>query len=58
MTTLLLVLLIIVVAAAGGFLGELLEVAGWIILVLIVMGAIVGLLAWWALRSFLDRWNG
>ncbi len=54
MTTFLLVLLIIVVAAAGGFLGELLELAGWVILILVAVGAIVGFLAWRALRSFLE----
>ncbi len=55
MTTFLLVLLIIVVAAAGGFLGELLELAGWVILILVVIGALVGFVAWRAVRSFLDR---
>ncbi len=55
MTTLLLLVLIIVVAAAGGFLGELLEVAGWVVLILVVLGAVVGFVVWRALRSVLDR---
>ncbi len=54
MTTFLLIVLIIVVAAAGGFLGDLLEVAGWLIVILVLSGAVVGYLAWRALRSFLD----
>jgi len=54
MTTFLLIVLIIVVAATGGFLGELLEVAGWLIVILVLFGAVVGYLAWRALRSFLD----
>lgn len=55
MTTLLLLVLIIVVAAGGGFLGELLELAGWIVLTLVVLGAAVGFLVWRAVRGFLDR---
>lgn len=55
MTTFLLLVLIIVVAAAGGFLGELLELAGWIILALAVVGAVAGFLIWRAVRGFLDR---
>jgi NhaP-type Na+/H+ or K+/H+ antiporter len=51
--TLLLVVLILVVAAAGGFLGELLQLAGWIIFTFVALGAVVGFLAWRALRSFL-----
>ena len=52
--TFLLVVLILVVAAAGGFLGELLELAAWIVVILVAVGAVVGFLAWRALRSFLD----
>ncbi len=51
--TLLLVVLILVVAAAGGFLGELLRLAGWIVLILVALGALAGFLVWRALRSFL-----
>ena len=51
--TFLLVVLIIVVAAAGGFLGELLRLAGWIVLTLVALGAVAGFLVWRALRSFL-----
>jgi hypothetical protein len=55
MTTFLLFVLIIVVAAAGGFLGELLELAGWLILTLVVLGAVAGFLVWRAVRGFFDR---
>jgi energy-converting hydrogenase Eha subunit G len=55
MTTFLLLVLIIVVAAAGGFLGELLELAGWIVLTLAVLGAVAGFLIWRSVRRFLDR---
>jgi len=50
--TLLLVVLILVVAAAGGFLGELLQLAGWIVFTLVALGAVAGVLVWRALRSF------
>lgn len=46
MSTLLLIVLILVIAAAGGFLGTLLEVAGWLLLVLVLLGALVGFLIW------------
>ncbi|MGI8984814.1 MAG: hypothetical protein ACR2HM_09835 [Acidimicrobiales bacterium] len=52
--TFVLVLLILVAAAAGGFLGELLEFAAWIIVVLVALGAVAGFLAWRAVRSFVD----
>ena len=51
MSTLLLLVLIVVIAAAGGFLGTLLEAAGWIVLSLIVVGAVVGYLLWRWIRS-------
>lgn len=54
MVTFLLIVLILVVAAAGGVLGDLLEFAGWVILVFVALGAVVGFLAWRALRSFLE----
>jgi len=53
--TFLLIVLILVVAAAGGFLGELLELAGWVVLVLALIGAVVGFLLWRVLRSVLDK---
>lgn len=53
MSILLLIILILVIAAAGGFLGTLLEVAGWLLLVLIVLGAIVGFLVWRWVRGLL-----
>ncbi len=37
------VLLIVLLAAAGGFLGDLLEFAGWVIVVLVAVGALIGL---------------
>lgn len=57
MVTFLLIVLILVVAAAGGFLGGLLELAGWIVLGFVLLGAVAGFLIWRALRSFLDRWS-
>ncbi len=53
MSTFLLLVLIVVVAAAGGFLGTLLEVAGWIIVGLVVVGALIGFGLWRWVRSFL-----
>jgi len=50
--TFLLVVLILVVAAAGGFLGDVLRLAGWIVLTLVALGAFAGFLVWRALRSF------
>lgn len=46
MSSFLLVVLIVVLAAAGGFLGTLLEVAGWTLLALVVVGAVVGFGLW------------
>ena len=51
MSTLLLVVLILVIAAAGGFLGTLLEAAGWLVLALAVIGAVLGYLLWRWIRS-------
>lgn len=53
-SVLLLIVLILVIAAAGGFLGTLLEVAGWLLLLFILVGAGVGFLLWQWLRSFLS----
>ncbi len=53
--TLLLIVLVIVLAAAGGFLGDLLEAAGWVILVFIIFGAILGSLAYLWIRRVLGR---
>jgi hypothetical protein len=54
-SALLLIVLILVIAAAGGFLGTLLEVAGWALLLLILLGAVIGFGIWRALRGVLDR---
>jgi hypothetical protein len=50
-----LVLLVLLLAVAGGFLGELLELAGWIILVLALAGASLGLLLYAAYRKVKAR---
>ena len=55
MSTLLLIILIIVIAAAGGFLGTLLEAAGWLVFTLVVLGAVVGYLVWRWVRSLRSR---
>lgn len=53
--TILLIILILVIAAAGGFLGTLLEVAGWLILLMVLAGAAIGWALWSWLRSLFDR---
>ncbi len=55
MSTLLLIILILVVAAAGGFLGTLLKVAGWLLVLLIALGALAGFLLWRWFESFRSR---
>jgi hypothetical protein len=55
MSTLLLIVLILVVAAAGGFLGTLLEVAGWLLLVLVLLGAALGFVIWRVIGSVRSR---
>lgn len=49
-STLLLIVLILFVAAAGGFLATLLEVAAWALLVMVLVGAGLGVLLWRWLR--------
>lgn len=44
--TLLLIILIIVIAAAGGIIGTLLEVAAWLLIGLIIVGALLGAGIW------------
>ena len=51
---LLLIILILVIAAAGGFLGTLLEVAGWLLVAMIVAGALLG---WWLWTLVRDRFG-
>ena len=51
----LLVVLVLVVAVAGGFLGDLLELAGLLIVVLAVMGALAGAALWFLLKRLLAR---
>ncbi len=53
--TLVLIVLVIVLAAAGGFLGDLLEAAGWVIVVFVIFGAILGSLAYLWVRRALGR---
>jgi hypothetical protein len=55
MSTLLLIVLVLVIAAVGGFLGTLLEVAGWLLLVLILLGALVGFALWRVIDSVRSR---
>ncbi len=55
MSMILLILLILVVAAVGGFLGTLLEVAGWLLLVLILLGALAGFVLWRVIESVRSR---
>lgn len=50
-STLLLIVIIVVLAAAAGFLGTLLEVAGWIVLGFVVLGALLGFVVWRWIRS-------
>lgn len=51
---LLLIILILVIAAAGGFLGTLLEVAGWLIVAMILLGALLG---WWLWTMVKNRFG-
>ncbi len=53
--TVILIILILALAAAGGFLGNLLEAAGWIIAFLVVIGAVLGFLASRWVKRLLDR---
>lgn len=56
MSTFLLLVLIVILAAAGGFLGTLLEVAGWIVLSLVLVGALAGFGLWrWISSRLPDR---
>jgi hypothetical protein len=51
----LLLLLVLILAAAGGFLGDLLEFAGWVILVMVIIGAFLGYALYRALSNALNR---
>lgn len=53
--TLLLIILILLAAAAGGFLGELFELAGWLILILAIVGAVLGGAIYLAILRFWKR---
>ncbi|MBY5163496.1 hypothetical protein [Salsipaludibacter albus] len=56
MSTFLLLVLVIVLAAAAGILGTLLEAALWIVLALVVVGALVGFGLWrWVSARLPDR---
>ncbi|MDP9072447.1 MAG: hypothetical protein M3N68_14410 [Actinomycetota bacterium] len=50
-----LLLLIVILAAAGGFLGQLLELAAWLIVALAVVGVVVALLAYLGFRRLRSR---
>lgn len=49
----LLFILVILLAIAGGFLGDLLELAAWLIFILVVAGGILGYLGYRAVKNFL-----
>ncbi len=51
----LLLLLIVILAAAGGFLGQLLELAAWLIVALVAVGIIVALLGYMGFRRLRSR---
>lgn len=53
--TVLLILLMLVFAAAGGFLGDFLELAGIVILILVVLGAGTGGFLYLSVRRMLSR---
>ncbi len=55
MSALLLLILILVIAAAGGFLGTLLEVAGWLLVIMVLIGAAIGFAAWRWIESLRSR---
>jgi len=51
----LLILLVVLLAAAGGFLGQLLELAAWLVVALAVAGTVVALLAYTGFRRLRSR---
>lgn len=53
--TVLLAVVVLLLAAAGGFLGDLLELAAWLILVLALIGAGIGVAAYLGLRRLFSR---
>jgi len=56
--SLLLVILILVLAAAGGFLGDLLELAGWIIVFFALMGAVLAFIVYRWVGRLRTRFSG
>lgn len=48
----LLFFLVILLAIAGGFLGDLLELAAWLIFVLVVAGGLLGFFGYRAVKNF------
>lgn len=48
----LLFILVILLAIAGGFLGDLLELAAWLIFILVVAGGVLGFLGYRAVKNF------
>jgi len=55
--SLLLVVLLVALAAAGGFLGDLLQLAGWLVLVLVAVGAVAGFLLYRWVERVTRRWR-
>ena len=49
----LLFILILVVAAAAGVLGDLLEIAAWLVALMVLSGALLAALAYWGIKRFL-----
>jgi hypothetical protein len=51
----LLIVLALLLAAAGGFLGDFLELAGWLILILALSGALLAFFLYMGFRKLKDR---
>lgn len=50
-----LLVLIVVLALAGGFLGDLLELAAWLVLLLALLGAVAGYVLYRSFAKVRDR---
>ncbi len=48
----LLFILVILLAIAGGFLGDLLELAAWLIFIFVIAGGVLGFLGYRAVKNF------
>lgn len=45
------IVLVLLLALAGGFLGTLLELALWVVVLMALGSALLGLVVWWAVSS-------